>query len=179
MQKASQWTRAIVLALVLFSTSASAQESAPAGVLLTAPEFRHGIDWLPANVIPHWFATYRTIIDEAVLQIDVLYIEGPVEGAREWLVAPCRVRRLLSSGEGQYYYESPRDWSLLVTAASGAEAHRMDPPSPIPAPCEFVDLFVSRFQFFQNMRSSSPRPEVPLGSPGRAPDFPAILSPAQ
>ncbi len=148
-------------------------------MLLTAPEFRYGIDWLPANVIRHWSATYRAIIDEAVLQIDVLYIDGPVEEAREWPVASCQVRRLLKSGEGQYYYQSPLDWSLLVTAASGAKARGADPPSPIPTPCEFVDLFISRFQFFQNMRPSSPPLEAPSSFPGRAPGFPAILSPAR
>lgn len=153
------------------------------GVLLTAPEFRRGIDWLPANVIPHWFATYRTIIDDVALHTDVLHIDGSVEEARGWQVAPCRPRRLLVSGETHYYYESPLGWSLLVTVAPGdggssvsvgSASSETDPPSPL-VPCEFVDLFVARFQFFQNVSTSS----SPPGSLLRAPSFPAILSPVQ
>ena len=140
------------------------------GVLLTAPESRRGIDWLPANVIPHWIATYETIIDDVVLQTDVLYIDGSVEAAEEWRVGPCLSRRLLVSEDGQFYYESPLGWSLLVTIASPDP----DPPSPL-VPCEFVDLFVRRFQFFQNSSVFS----SPVGLPPRAPSFPAILSPIQ
>jgi hypothetical protein len=156
LRKASRWNNAIVVALLLLLCAPLiAQDESPVGVLLTAPVLERGIDWLPANTIPYWFATYRASLTERVQDLAIYYVEGPVEEVRDWPVAACRFRRLLESGDGHYYYESTDDWSVFVTAVFADEPLRS-------VPCEFFDLFLTRLVFFQTLRTS-------------APVFPAIL----
>lgn len=151
--------------------SMAADQPSPIGVLLTAPEFRRGIDWLSPNVIPHWAATYRAAVGGAGGEVQVIFVAVPVVEARQWAEAPCQFRSLRQSGTFQYYYESRDGWSLFIASAR-------DGTPMIDPPCEFVDLFVTKFLFFRSLEAERSSGATTSSVPsGHTPPFPAILAP--
>ena len=59
LRRALRSSSVIILCLLGLTTAAQETEQ-PLAILMTTPRYRLGIDWLDANIIPHWFARYRT-----------------------------------------------------------------------------------------------------------------------
>jgi len=128
------------------------------GVLLTAPQFRRGIEWLDTNIIGYWTATYRTAQGE----IQLLYTDEAIPDTSSWDLSPCRTN--LRTRGGRFYHRNSGGWSIVVSPVA-------DHPLDSGLTCQFVDLFVARFQFFLNLQSV-----LPDGA-SRSPPFPAIVAP--
>jgi hypothetical protein len=139
------------------------QPQASLGILLTAPEFGRGIDELPLNLLAYWVATYSVAPSAGVpTRVRIYYLEEPIDAADDWTDSGCQERRVVTSPGGLFYFQSPSGWAILIgpdpDGSPDGSADSLDPP------CEFIDRFVARFQFFQSLESSGP-----------APAFPAIL----
>lgn len=155
-RRASRWSRVAGLALLLVggalfgqAANPSVPPPSPIAVLQSAPEFRRGIDWLPANAIPHWVSIYAVGGPGGTeVEVQVLVMDLAVDHGREWPIVPCRGVTLRGSDSGQFYYENPRGWSVFFVRPPGQDGAGAPP-------CEFAELFVSRYRFFLSVSPTS------------------------
>jgi hypothetical protein len=143
-------------------------------ILEEAPlQQRLGIDVLPPNVIPHWYARYSvadSTLDLYYVEGQITYVDRQIAAGLFGAVASCSVQVLYAAGPGLYYYHyAPDDWSILVDVGGRDDIV-----------CRFVGRFIEQFLIFSGLTDS--RVQTGAGGTDRngplqvmTSEFPAVI----
>jgi hypothetical protein len=132
---------------LIFPLSVSAQEEA---VLELGPLVRHGISFLPANVVKHFYGEYA--YESTVIEIYLTSARIPV--STEWEQSGC--------ADGAYKVV-PVEVDRTVLYYGGLEGYHLfvSFAADLGDVCRFAGEFLRRFQYFVNLTRTLEPPPLP------------------